>query len=190
MSDNYLYEVMARFTADGFQGAHAKDMECLRLADGTLQDFRVGDPRPVTEKEFGKLLGKETAKLIQAADAARGETEQALRKVEDQRSRAQAAEQEALHFKGQAGNAQADLTSLQQRLAYFAKDEAMVATLKKVGIKIEPPEGDSAMPHPHNDKNPPEKPKPDPEPITQDDPESPPPSPPPGPPSNPGPLGP
>lgn len=82
----FLYEVLARFNSAGFQGAHAIDIE--QVADGTEVISEKELPaRPITQAEFGDLLGGQTAALIEAADTAM----EALRRVTEERDRAQAA---------------------------------------------------------------------------------------------------
>ncbi len=71
-----LYEILIRFNADGFQGAHVIEREEL-IEDGAVLSARELPARPVTEKEVGVYVGKKNAKLIEAADGARSDCETA-----------------------------------------------------------------------------------------------------------------
>jgi len=73
----HLYEVLYRGGPGGFQGAHAVDLE--RVADGEqIYAETLLPARPITEAEFGDLLGGQSAALIEAADTARSERDMAI----------------------------------------------------------------------------------------------------------------
>src|SRR4051794_27402215 len=76
-----IYEILIRFDADGFRGAHVKDLETI-MEDGEVLVQRETDPRPATLEEVGQYLGKESAKLIEAAAVARAEAGDATSRVE------------------------------------------------------------------------------------------------------------
>lgn len=90
-----LYEILIRFNEDGFQGAHVKDLETIREGAEVLL-ARESDPRPVTLKEVGEHVGKESAKLIEAADAARALAKQHEAAANDAVAKVESAEVAAL----------------------------------------------------------------------------------------------
>ncbi len=89
-ADTFLYELLIRFSPDGFQGAHAKDIARMTDDDGKVVSDTELPPRPVTEAEFRKLLGAQNAKLTEAAQKAnhdRAVAEAAREKAEAQQSK-------------------------------------------------------------------------------------------------------
>jgi hypothetical protein len=68
----FLYEILWRGGPDGFQGAHAIDLERIVDGDEVIAE-KLLDARPITEAEFGELLGANAAQAIEAADRARAE---------------------------------------------------------------------------------------------------------------------
>lgn len=127
-----LYEILVRFGPKGFVGAHAIDME--EVIDGKeVHSAKELPPRPVTEAEFKELLGAQTAKLIEAADAARAERD------EHAKARAEA-EQAQTEAEGRADRIEADRLRLakesQARAEAFARlakeHEATLAEIERL----------------------------------------------------------
>ncbi len=132
---SHLYELLIRFGPDGFQGAHMKDLETV--ADGSeIISQRVLDPRAITEAEAGTLIGKESAKLVEAATAARAEAEAATAERDEWQAKTTAAEDASLQHQGAkvaaeaaAGTLKKDLGALIKAVA-DAHDPAEKATLE------------------------------------------------------------
>lgn len=101
-----LYEVLVRFGPDGFVGAHVIEAETVHEGKDVLA-FKELPARPVTKAEIGGLLGANTAKLIEAADIARAERDQALTDRNGARVSAERAETERSQIEGER-NALAD----------------------------------------------------------------------------------
>lgn len=69
---SFLYEILLRFNANGYQGAHVIDLEQV-IEDGNVISERELPARPITEAEIGTIIGAQSAALVEAADAARAE---------------------------------------------------------------------------------------------------------------------
>lgn len=65
----HLYEILLRFDADGFRGAHVVDLETI-TDDGEIVSAKELPARPITEEEVGSIIGSTNAKVIEQADAA------------------------------------------------------------------------------------------------------------------------
>lgn len=108
-----LYEMLIRFGPDGYIGAHVIDAETV-TDGGEVIAHKSLPARPVTKSELGSLLGANNAKLIEAADAARAERDQAREAEGAARVAAEKAETARSQLEAQHANA---LSRLDDRAA-------------------------------------------------------------------------
>lgn len=66
-----LHEILIRFDVAGrFQGAHVLDL--VQIMDGTQEvSASIGQARGIAEAEVGPIIGDQSARLIEAVEAAR-----------------------------------------------------------------------------------------------------------------------
>lgn len=66
-TQTFLYEILIRFDADGYRGAHVIDLQTVTDGEEVLAAKPL-DPRPVDPAEVGQILGENSARLIQSTD--------------------------------------------------------------------------------------------------------------------------
>lgn len=67
--ETHLYEILLRFNSDGYQGSHVIDLEIM-TENGAVISERELPARSITEAEVGGIIGQQSARLVEAADAA------------------------------------------------------------------------------------------------------------------------
>lgn len=124
------YEIFIRFEHGEFKGAHLGELEQF-LEDGKVVSETELPVRPITEAECGKYIGEQSAKLIEAADAARAEAvairEEAARQMADTAGAAAdkvaAAEQAREEATAEAERLASELAAAQERNAALEKEQ-------------------------------------------------------------------
>lgn len=125
-----LYEILIRFNAGGFQGAHVIEREEI-VEGGEVLSARELPARPVTAKEVGTYLGKQNAKLIQSADAARADTDTAKAEQAEAQRAAEKAESVAKALDNQRIDLIAELDRTRTALSEATLEIALLKRKKK-----------------------------------------------------------
>lgn len=70
-----LYEILVRFDANGYRGAHVIDLETVTDGDEVIAERPLA-PRPVEPAEVKTILGAQNARMIQSTDRVIGQLQE------------------------------------------------------------------------------------------------------------------